>query len=124
MLTMSGMARTADTQKEPYMNSKALAIGGIVVVGAALAIGGAVTASTGGDDNETPITGDALTRASAVALEHLGEGRVTETEVGDEDSYYEVEVRLDDGREVDVQLDEQFNVVSANPDTPDKNDND
>ncbi|NND74876.1 MAG: PepSY domain-containing protein [Ilumatobacter sp.] len=107
------------------MNSKALAIGGIVVVSAALAISGAVMASNGGgDDNETPITGDALTRASAVALDHLGEGQVTETEVGDEDSYYEVEVRLDDGSEVDVQLDEQFNVVSAHPDSPDKNDND
>jgi len=37
---------------------------------------------------------------------------VTETEVGDEEScYYEVEVTLDDGSQVDVQLDEGFNVV-------------
>ena len=52
-----------------------------------------------------------LDRASAAALEHTGEGRVTETEVGDEESYYEVEVTLDDGTQVDVQLDEDFHVV-------------
>ena len=40
-----------------------------------------------------------------------GGGKVTETEVGDEDSYYEVEVTLDDGTQVDVQLDEDFKVV-------------
>ena len=45
-------------------------------------------------------------------LAHTGEGRVTGTEVGDEDSYYEVEVTLDDGSQVDVQLDESFTVVS------------
>ncbi|MBT8207954.1 MAG: PepSY domain-containing protein [Acidimicrobiia bacterium] len=62
------------------------------------------------------ITGDALSIASdkalAVVQEELGQGgSVTDTEVGDEESYYEVEVTLDDGREVDVQLDEDFNFV-------------
>ena len=64
----------------------------------------------------TAITGSALDKASAAALEHTGEGRVTETEVGDEESYYEVEVTLDDGSQVDVQLDEQFNVVGDEAD--------
>ena len=41
---------------------------------------------------------------------------VTDTEVGDEDSYYEVEVTLDDGSQVDVQLDEGFNVVGGETD--------
>jgi hypothetical protein len=68
-------------------------------------------AAGGGDDSEEPITGDALDRASAAALEHTGEGQVSETEVGDEESLYEVEVTLDDGTQVDVQLDEDFNVV-------------
>ncbi len=82
------------------------------------AVGGAVAASTGGLDNETdtPITGDALATATAVAIDHLGGGRVTGTEVGDEDSYYEVEVTLDNGNAVDVQLDENFTLVSANAD--------
>ena len=68
------------------------------------------------DANEGPdvaITGEALDRASAVALDFTGEGRVTDTEVGDEESYYEVEVTLDDGRETDIQLDEDFNVVGT-----------
>ena len=41
---------------------------------------------------------------------------MTETEVGDEESLYEVEVTLDDGSQVDVQLDEQFKVVSSSAD--------
>ena len=82
----------------------------------ALAIAGTATASQFGDDHEQPITGDALTQASAAALAHTGEGRVTETEVGDEDSYYEVEVTLESGAQVDVQLDESFTVVGSDPD--------
>jgi hypothetical protein len=45
-----------------------------------------------------------------------GAGRVTGTETGDEDSYYEVEVTLPDGRQVDVQLDESFALVGSLPD--------
>jgi hypothetical protein len=36
--------------------------------------------------------------------------------VGDEESYYEVEVTRDDGSQVDVQLDENFAVVGSSPD--------
>ena len=82
----------------------------------ALAIAGTAAAGQLGDDHEQPITGDALTQASAAALAHTGEGRVTETEVGDEDSYYEVEVTLESGAQVDVQLDESFTVVGSDPD--------
>lgn len=90
----------------------------------ALAIGATTVAAQGfpgqvedaDDTNEgpdVPITGPDLERASAVALDFTGEGRVTATEVEDEESYYEVEVTLDDGSEVDVQLDEDFNVVGT-----------
>ena len=74
-------------------------------------------AEDGAEGLDTPITdGDALTAASAAALawlenEHGLTGDVTDTEVGDEESYYEIEVRLDDGRQVDVQLDERFEVL-------------
>ena len=76
--------------------TKFLLAGGAV---AAVAIGSGVTFAVagGGDDSEAPITGDALTRASEAALAETGGGHVTETEVGDEESYYEVEVTLDDG---------------------------
>ncbi|NND02586.1 MAG: PepSY domain-containing protein [Acidimicrobiia bacterium] len=94
---------------------------GVVVLAAVAAW--PVTAIAGGD-SDTPITGPALQQASDAALNHLGEGIVTDTEVGDEESLYEVEVTLPDGREVDVQLDENFNVVGSEPESPDKNDTD
>src|ERR687896_522370 len=87
---------------------------------AALAVGGAsyAIATGGGDDDgsEQAITGSALERASDAALEHTGGGEVTETEVGDEESYYEVEVTTEDGQQ-DVQLDRDFNVVSSEGDS-------
>jgi uncharacterized membrane protein YkoI len=70
---------------------------------------------SGNEDNEAPdqpISGGSdLDQASAAALEHTGGGQVTDTEVGDEESYYEVEVTRDDGSQVDVQLDRGFQVV-------------
>jgi uncharacterized membrane protein YkoI len=86
---------------------------------AALAVGGvAIAGAAGGDDDgsERPIGGSALDRASAAALEQTGGGRVTDTEVGDEESYYEVEVTRDDGSQVDVQLDRSFDVVGSEGD--------
>ena len=61
------------------------------------------------------------TRASAVALAVVGGGRVTGTEVDDEESYYEVEVTLADGRQVDVQLDESLDVVGNATDVENSN---
>ena len=58
-------------------------------------------------------------RPSEAALAETGGGRVTGTEVGDEESYYEVEVTLDDGSQVDVQLDENFAVVGSEADVED-----
>jgi uncharacterized membrane protein YkoI len=88
---------------------------------AALAVGGAAIAgATGGNDDdgsETAITGSALDRASAAALEHTGGGRVTATEVRDEEGYYEVEVTRDDGSQVDVHLDRGFNVLGGQADS-------
>ena len=93
----------------------------LITLAAAAAIvaggtGAGIAAASGGDDDEAPISGEALDRASAAALEETGEGRVTETEVGDEESYYEVEVTLDDGSQVDVQLDKSFKVVGSSAD--------
>ena len=84
-----------------------------LVVAAGAGIAAATTPDSAEDANETdtPIAGADLDRASDAALAHTGGGRVTGTEVEDEESFYEVEVTLADGRQVDVQLDEQFNVV-------------
>jgi uncharacterized membrane protein YkoI len=87
---------------------------------AALAAGGAAVAGAtgvGGDDDATdrPITGSALDRAKAAALADTP-GKVTETEVGDEEGAYEVEVTRPDGSQVDVHLDRNFNVLGAQAD--------
>jgi hypothetical protein len=75
-----------------------------------------LTASEVGEDyeeNEVVVSGSALEKASAAALAYLGEGRVTDSEIGDEEGYYEIEVTLDNGDEVDVHLDENFKVTST-----------
>ena len=98
----------------------------LIIAGAsvlAVAAGGVgIAAATGMTEDEaegpdTPITGNALDQAKAAALESTGQGTVTETETGDEESYYEVEVTLDDGSQVDVQLDHHFNVVGSSADS-------
>jgi uncharacterized membrane protein YkoI len=100
--------------------SKIMAVAGTAL---ALAAGGAgvATATGGGEDAaegpDIAIGGNALDRASAAALAHTGGGTVTDTEVGDEESLYEVEVTLDDGSQVDVQLDRSFDVVGDEAET-------
>ena len=107
---------------------------------AALALGGSVIAQAGDqsappaisqespaadkaeDEAEGPdkaITGSALEQASAAALDYLGGGKVSGTEVGDEESKYEVEVTNADGSQTDVQLDGDFNVVGDETDGAD-----
>ena len=86
-----------------------------LVVVALGALAGVGFAGVGGDD-DAPITGAALEQASAAALAHLGGGEITETEVGDEEAYYEVEVTRADGTQVDVQLNEDFDVVGSEDD--------
>ena len=94
------------------------------VIAAAAGGGAAIAGATGGGDREDrgpdkAITGDALQRASQAALAETGGGKVTETEAGDEESYYEVEVTKSDGSQVDVQLDRDFNVVGSETDRED-----
>jgi len=86
---------------------------------ASLAVGGAAIAgatSGGGerDDDATdkPIAGDARSQAVSAALKHTGGGKATETEVGDEEGAYEVEVTRANGSQVDVHLNRDFKVIS------------
>ena len=104
---------------------KGLIAAGVVAVlgagGAAVAVG---TSESGDDDaTQKSISGSALQKASDAALAHTGGGKVTETEVNDEESYYEVEVTTDEGQQ-DVQLDRNFNVVSSSDDSDHGDDED
>jgi hypothetical protein len=107
------------------MNSrlKKLILAGAAV--AALGVGGtAIAGGVGSDDGGgkgddgpgTPVTGAALDKASAIAIDRAGGGRVTGSEVQDEEGYYEIEVTRDDGSQVDVHLDSHFNVLNASGD--------
>jgi hypothetical protein len=86
-----------------------------VAILALLGIGtGAVLAVAGDDDR--PLQGDARARASAAALEHVGGGRVIETEVGDDGAAYGVEILRPDGSVVEVSLDQDYRVIATEGD--------
>jgi uncharacterized membrane protein YkoI len=82
-----------------------------IAAGAGIAVANATSDDDDDNETETAISGDALDQASEAALAHTGGGRVTGSEVDDEESKYEIEVTLDNGDQVDVQLDERFKVV-------------
>jgi hypothetical protein len=95
------------------MRRKAIAIAAAVLTIGAASAGIAIAA---GGDSDQPITGSALAQAKAAALEHTGGGTVVETEVGDDGAAYGVEVRLDDGSQVEVNLDADFSVIGQEAD--------
>ncbi len=82
----------------------------LAVIGA----GSGVAVATGADDK--PLTGRVLEQATAAALEHTGGGRVTETEVGDDGAAFGVEVRLSNGKQVEVNLNGSFEVTGQEAD--------
>ncbi len=97
------------------MTRKLALIIAVVLSLAALTAGIAIAGGAGGGD-EQPLSGSTLSRATAAALEHTGGGTVTETETGDDGAAYGVEVRLDNGNQVEVNLDENFEVVGQEAD--------
>lgn len=110
----------------PKLNRKRIAM---VIAGAAVVTAGTVgtagALSSDDDAQDRPIPAAELEQAEKAALEETGGGKVTETEVDDEESRYEVEVTLEDGTQVDVQLDEDFQVVGTESDgTDDESDAD
>ncbi len=89
-----------------------LAVAALAVIAVA-GIGAGAAVAGGG---EKPLEGTDYDRATAAALEHTGQGVVTETEAGDDGAAYGVEVRLDDGSQVEVQLDHDFDVIGTEAD--------
>ena len=101
------------------MKRKFVLIGAVVVVVGALSAGIAIAAG-GGD--EQPLTGSTLEQATDAALAHTGGGKVVETETGDDGAAYSVEIQLDDGSQVEVNLDENFEVIGQEADDDGPND--
>ncbi|CAN5129101.1 hypothetical protein BH18ACT10_BH18ACT10_00230 [soil metagenome] len=121
------------------MNRKKL-IAGVAVAILVLGVGSAgIAYATGGDAGQTTdndaaeqaagdtghkATGPGIEKAKSIALDHISGGRVTGTEVQDEEGYYEVEVTRDDGTQVDVHLDKNFNLLVSKADHEDANGHD
>ena len=91
-------------------------LGGALVIGMVAGGAGLAIAAGGDGDHDRPLTGSDLEHATKAALEHTGGGVVIDSEVGDDGAAYSVEIRLDDGRVVEVNLDERFQVTDAQSD--------
>jgi len=96
------------------MDRKTRWIGGGALAVALIGGGTGVAIATGGDDRL--LTGSALEKATVAALQHTGGGTVIETEAGDDGAAYGVEIRLDDGRVVEIGLDANFQVIGQESD--------
>jgi uncharacterized membrane protein YkoI len=107
------------------INVKTLLVGAAVAM--MLLIGAGVAYATGSGEEDSPeqqATGPGIEKAKSVALNYTNGGRVSGTEIGDEEGYYEVEVTRGDGSQVDVHLDRDFNVLSTPADNESPDDKD
>ncbi|MGH3117633.1 MAG: PepSY domain-containing protein, partial [Gaiellales bacterium] len=105
------------------MTRKLVLIAVLVLALGVLSGGVAIAAGSGGGDDK-PLIGSTLDKARAAALEHTGGGTVVETEGGDDGAAYGVEIRLDDGSQVEVNLDGNFHVIGQEADDDGRNDQD
>jgi hypothetical protein len=86
----------------------------IATAGLVVAALGGVAASAG--DNDQELSGSTRDKAVDAALAAAGGGTVLETEAGDDGAAYGVELRLKDGRQVEVNLDSSFKVIGQEAD--------
>jgi uncharacterized membrane protein YkoI len=82
----------------------------------AIAAGTGIVIANGAADDDAPLVGTDLERATQAALAHTGGGTVVESEVGDDGAAYGIEIKLDDGSVVEVNLDADFNVIGSEQD--------
>ncbi len=108
------------------INVKTLVIAAAVAM--LLALGGAGIAYANGGDSEEQATGPEAKKAKSAAIAAVGGGTVTEVERDDgDDGYgpsrvYEVEVKREDGTQVEVHLDGDYDVVGQQADEDGPND--
>ena len=101
------------------MNAKKVIMAAAVALMLLVGTGVAYASSSSGDgsssDGSEQFTGPGMDKAKSVALERVN-GRVSATEFRDEEGYYEVEVIKDDGSQVHVHLDKNYNVLDTQSD--------
>ena len=102
-----------------------------VVIAAAVAIvvalGGTGVDYANGGDSEEQLPGPDADKAKSAAIASVGGGTVTDVERDDGDDgfgtgVFEVEVKRDDGSQVEVHLDGDYNVVGQEADEDGPND--
>src|SRR5688500_9312847 len=107
------------------MNVRTLMIAAAIAMLMALGIGAGIAYANGGDSEEQ-LTGPDAEKAKNAALAAVGGGSVTEVER--DDGYgtgvFEVEVKRDDGAQVEVHLDRDYNVVGQQTDEDGPSDKD
>ena len=95
-----------------------------------VALGGAGIAYANAGDSEEQVTGPDAQKAKSAAIAAVGGGTLTEVERDDgDDGYgtsggYEVEVTRENGTQLEVHLDGDYNVVGQEADEDGPNDND
>ena len=89
-----------------------------------LALGGAGIAYANGGDSEERLTGPDAEKAKSAAIAAVGGGTVTEVERDDGNGTgaFEVEVTRDDGSQLEVHLDGDYNVIGREADEDGPND--
>ena len=106
------------------MNVRTLVIAAAVAM--LLALGGAGIAYANGGDSEEQLTGPEAQKAKSAAIAAVGGGTVTEVERDDGNGTgaFEVEVTREDGSQLEVHLDGDYNVLGQQADEDGPNDND
>ncbi len=106
------------------INVRTLVIAAAVAI--LLALGAAGIAYANGGDSEEQVTGPEAQKAKSAAIAAVGGGTVTEVERDDGNGTgaFEVEVARDDGSQLEVHLDGDYNVVGRQADEDGPNDND
>jgi hypothetical protein len=98
------------------LNRRVVIAGGAVAVAALAAAGVGIAQAVSGDEEQ--VTGPAAEPAKRAALAAAGGGTVLEVERQDGDGagVFEVEVRLQDGSRVEIQLDGSYQLVGEEAD--------
>jgi hypothetical protein len=111
------------------VNANAINVRTLVIAAAVamlVALGGAGIAYANGGDSGEQVTGPDAEKAKSAAIAALGGGTVTEVERDDGygSGVFEIEVKRDDGSQVEVHLDRNLNVVGQEADEDGPNDKD
>jgi hypothetical protein len=100
-----------------------LALVGLMAISILAGTGGALaTVAEAAGDDDRPISGEARDKCIAAALAGHPGGTVMETEADNDGAAYEVEIRLEDGSQVEVNLNRDCQVIGQEADDDGPND--